>query len=324
MEQVERKEVSSSSTDQPKSGKKRGRMTGFEEWGGYMAAKKEKLSVQFEAQKPHVDENEVSQIFRGVAIFVNGYTRPTAEELKQLMLKHGGTYHYYHHSQRTTHVIATNLPDSKVKNLKDGEKVVKPEWIIDSIKANKLLPYQDYLLYSPKLVSGQATLNVINYSSVGQAGFSRDKDVTSESKHSDCSSADASLHSCGEITGCSYSQSKTEKENYLNNNSTVCSSNMPFDDSKSVSNIEIDHLSSISETHKITSEKTQKSGFSVKAGDPQFLSEFYSHSRLHHISTAGQELKQYVQEMIHARKGKGFPGREKLQHLKETLSLIHI
>lgn len=319
--QTERMEFTSGSANAQERSRKRGRMTGFEEWGGYMAAKKEKLNVQFEDQKPQVHDCE-AQIFKGVAIFVNGYTRPSAEELKQLMLKHGGTYHYYQHPQRTTHIIATNLPDSKVKNLKDDEKVVKPEWITDSIKASKLLPYQDYLLYTLKQVFGQATLNVTkSSSSVDQTVVCEEKHVANVGKHNDCSGANTSLPSCSEITEPSYSPSKREDENCLNNISTVLSSNVPSDDSSlNLSHIETHQLPSISETHKIASEKTQRSGFSVKAGDPQFLAEFYSHSRLHHISTAGQELKQYVQELIHAQKGKGFPGREKLKHLKESNS----
>ena len=43
---------------------------------------------------------------------------------------HGGNYEHYHSKTKVTHVIATNLPDSKVRELK-GEKVVRPEWIIE-------------------------------------------------------------------------------------------------------------------------------------------------------------------------------------------------
>lgn len=45
---------------------------GFEEWGGYMAAKKSKLQEQF-SEDAKVEETETG-IFAGVAIFVNGYT----------------------------------------------------------------------------------------------------------------------------------------------------------------------------------------------------------------------------------------------------------
>ena len=43
-------------------------------------------------------------IFRGIAIFVNGYTDPTADELKRIMMVNGGIYHHYK-SSKTTHII---------------------------------------------------------------------------------------------------------------------------------------------------------------------------------------------------------------------------
>ncbi|XP_054716537.1 DNA repair protein REV1-like [Uloborus diversus] len=52
---------------------------------------------------------------------------------------------------------------------------------------------------------------------------------------------------------------------------------------------------------------------SMKAGHPAFLSEFYGHSRLHHISTAGQELKRYVQSLAESNAERIFPAREKLK-----------
>ncbi|GFN74880.1 DNA repair protein rev1 [Plakobranchus ocellatus] len=56
----------------------------------------------------------------------------------------------------------------------------------------------------------------------------------------------------------------------------------------------------------------QGSNTIAKAGDKGFLSEFYSNSRLHHLSTWGAEFKAYVSEI--QRKGcTSFPGREKLR-----------
>lgn len=50
----------------------------------------------------------------------------------------------------------------------------------------------------------------------------------------------------------------------------------------------------------------------AKAGDPSFLFEFYSHSRLHHISTWGAELRAYVSKLQKESRGH-FPGRDKLR-----------
>ncbi|XP_022099983.1 DNA repair protein REV1-like isoform X2 [Acanthaster planci] len=54
----------------------------------------------------------------------------------------------------------------------------------------------------------------------------------------------------------------------------------------------------------------------AKAGDPNFLSEFYSNSRLHHISTWGAEFKAFVNK-LQSLGDISFPGREKLRRFIE-------
>ncbi len=46
------------------------------------------------------------------------------------MMLHGGQFHVYYSRSKTTHIIANNLPNSKIQELK-GEKIMKPEWITD-------------------------------------------------------------------------------------------------------------------------------------------------------------------------------------------------
>ncbi|XP_066863194.1 DNA repair protein REV1 isoform X1 [Kogia breviceps] len=129
----------------------------WEKWGGYMAAKVQKLEQQFRSDAAIQKDGASSTIFSGVAIYVNGYTDPSAEELRKLMMLHGGQYHVYYSRSKTTHIIATNLPNAKIKELK-GEKVIRPEWIVESIKAGRLLSYVPYQLYS-KQSSTQKGLN---------------------------------------------------------------------------------------------------------------------------------------------------------------------
>lgn len=71
---------------------------------------------------------------------------PSADELKLIMMENGGVYHHYHRPNLTTHVIASNLPTAKLKLLKQY-KIVKPEWISDSLKEGRLLNFRDYLLF---------------------------------------------------------------------------------------------------------------------------------------------------------------------------------
>ncbi|XP_021113732.1 DNA repair protein REV1 isoform X2 [Heterocephalus glaber] len=129
----------------------------WEKWGGYMAAKVQKLEEQFRSDAAMQKDGTSSTIFSGVAIYVNGYTDPSAEELRKLMMLHGGQYHVYYSRSKTTHIIATNLPTAKIKELK-GEKVIRPEWIVESIKAGRLLSYIPYQLYT-KQSTAQKSLN---------------------------------------------------------------------------------------------------------------------------------------------------------------------
>ncbi len=74
--------------------------------------------------------DEVSRnLFKNIGIFVNGYTNPTAIEIKALMHKHGGIFFEYP-NEGITHYIASNLAHSKAIAFKN-KLVVKPEWITD-------------------------------------------------------------------------------------------------------------------------------------------------------------------------------------------------
>uniref|UniRef100_A0A8K9V5S0 DNA repair protein REV1 n=1 Tax=Oncorhynchus mykiss TaxID=8022 RepID=A0A8K9V5S0_ONCMY len=114
-----------------------------------MASKVSKLDEQFKLDAPREKPKDgaCSSIFTGVAIYVKGYTEPSVDELRRLMLLHGGQFHVYYSHSHTTHIIANNLPNSKIQELRD-QKVVRPEWITDSIKAGHLLSYLQYQLYA--------------------------------------------------------------------------------------------------------------------------------------------------------------------------------
>lgn len=49
-----------------------------------------------------------------------------------------------HLISEVTHIIATNLPDSKVVA---DEIVLHPNWILESIQKNQLLPIDNYILH---------------------------------------------------------------------------------------------------------------------------------------------------------------------------------
>ncbi|XP_059613609.1 DNA repair protein Rev1 isoform X2 [Phlebotomus argentipes] len=184
---------------------------GFAQFGGYMDAKISKLEQQFLDNAKHSGVQK-SSLFSGISIYVNGHTNPSAEALKMIMMEHGGVYHTYERSH-TTFIVASNLPDVKVRKMQPSKTIIKPEWIVDCLKENKILDHKKYL--------------------------------------------------------------------YEFN-------------------------------HKVSQPKLS---FSRTAVNPNFLSEFYSNSRLHHISTLGLALKDYVNDLREKHKG-DFPARSEINVAK--------
>lgn len=83
-------------------------------------------------------------IFRGVVAHVNGYTQPSLNDLHNLVVSYGGGFMQYLDGKTTvTHIIASNLtPKKKIEFSR--YRIVKPAWIVDSIEAGKLLPWDAY------------------------------------------------------------------------------------------------------------------------------------------------------------------------------------
>lgn len=267
-----------------------------------MNAKRQKLQDQFVEDAPGQlqKEGSGSKIFAGIRIHVNGYTKPSSDELKRLMMLHGGGYEHYLYRTRVTHVIATNLPNSKVKELK-GLKVVSPEWIIDSVAAGKLLPYTKYQLYT------------------AQSGLQKGLQSYSVSREN----SDQSVGTLQPTNSSNYSLSD-ESSNHLEGTLQSINSN------SHISELSVPDVSYAGQSTAAAGSLDEEMDFGVekspmkrqttatastispaKAGDPKFLNEFYSHSRLHYLSTWKAEWKNYVNEL--QKKGNNFPGRDRLR-----------
>lgn len=115
---------------------------GYEGFGEYMEKKKAKLMQQ---QKELIQIR--SDIFKGLRFYINGYTQPSATELKELILEHGGIYEQYYTSRPNIYMVTTHLPQTKIDKVSENQVIIKPEWIIDSIRSEQLLAINDYRLY---------------------------------------------------------------------------------------------------------------------------------------------------------------------------------
>ena len=144
---------------------------GASKFGGfndYFRRKKIKLQNLDAERRANADK---PQIFRGVVAHVNGYTQPSLNDLHNLIIDHGGGFLQYLDGKTTvTHVIASNLtPKKKVEFRK--YRIVKPAWVIDSVKTGKLLPWNEY-----RIVDEGEKQNVLGFqggSMVSQANTQR-------------------------------------------------------------------------------------------------------------------------------------------------------
>ncbi|KAF4335725.1 DNA repair REV1 [Fusarium beomiforme] len=113
----------------------------FNGFNDYFRRKKIKLQnldadIRANSDKP--------QIFKGIVAHVNGYTQPPLHVLHHEIVQHGGGFLQYLDSKTmATHIIASTLPPKKSVDF-SRYRVVKPAWIMDSIKAGQLLPWSNY------------------------------------------------------------------------------------------------------------------------------------------------------------------------------------
>ncbi|KAH8260623.1 hypothetical protein KR038_009064 [Drosophila bunnanda] len=260
---------------------------GFGEWGGYFEAKKSKLEEQFIAAS---DPFRKSDLFQGISIFVNGRTDPSADELKRIMMVHGGTYHHYERSH-TTYTIASTLPDVKVRNM-NLSKFISAKWVVDCLAQKKIVDYKPYLLFTNQKTSQPR----ITFANVKNRSANETKTEAEPPTEPPPEKMEVELSAVlEELQQAVYTS--PEKKAVIS-----CLSE---------TNQSINNLSSTS----------SNSNHARTAADPSFLSEFYKNSRLHHIATLGAGFKQYICELRQANANKGFPMRAKLKHLKEATDL---
>lgn len=236
----------------------------------YFYVKRRKLRDQFEAMGSETRSN----IFQGVTIYVNGWTQPRAEELKEMMHAHGGKYEFNLYSRSAvTHTIASNLPNSKV--LKLGSSLVcKPSWIVDSIAAKKLLPVDSYLLYKPR-DGGQSKLSLSKKKKAGEELEEEvnDGDELDEVKKKKDKDGDE-LEEEVKKTARDELEKEVKKKNA----------------SKELDEREAAPVDTGRGAKKSTRDQDSKASNQVN--------EFFAHSRLHYLSTWSTELKQFTAEML--------------------------
>ncbi|KAM1233608.1 hypothetical protein ACFX2J_003293 [Malus domestica] len=290
----------------------------FSDFGSYMVEKNRKLHNQFGTEasaSSHSGSNTGNDIFRGVSIFVDGYTVPPNQELRGYMLHFGGKYENYFSRYRVTHIICSNLPDSKIKNLRSfsgGLPVVKPSWILDSVSANKLLSWVPYQLeqiacnqpllsafFSPKVIpdSGDPLRDAANQVTYESEVTSLVGAIVEDATGSDVG---RSTEHRGQISG--------ESDNIMFENDNGEPGQVPYVSSEKDCEVQIVDMTTLdAEEHDSVKDELQCSIHQTSAsdcsyhlpsssnvgssrshstlGDSNFVENYFKSSRLHFIGT---------------------------------------
>lgn len=129
--------------------------------------RRKKIKLQNLDAELRSSSSENPQIFRGVVAHVNGYTQPSLNDLHSLIVTHGGGFlQYLDGKTMVTHIIASNLtPKKKIEFRR--YRIVKPAWVVDSVEAGRLLPWDGYRVLEEGV--GQQILGFDNGSVVSQA-----------------------------------------------------------------------------------------------------------------------------------------------------------
>ncbi|CAE7249401.1 Rev1 [Symbiodinium sp. CCMP2592] len=140
--------------------------SGFFGGGGYdyMVEKNRKLKEQFAAAAATSGETGKASIFRGLSFWMTGRTCLPDQELKRIIVEHGGVYEQYGFTH-VTHIIADNLASgnqtwAELKKRSKRVNVVTSSWVTACVQEGRRLPEMRFM---PKcLSSGSSMLSFLD------------------------------------------------------------------------------------------------------------------------------------------------------------------
>ncbi|KAH8130078.1 DNA repair protein REV1 [Trichoderma asperellum] len=318
----------------------------FNGFGDYFRRKKIKLQnldaeIRASSNKP--------PIFKGIVAHVNGYTQPPLHVLHHDIVQHGGGFLQYLDSKTmATHIITANLTLKKAAEF-SRYRIVKPAWIVDSIKAGKLLPWTDY-----RVITESPSQKVLMFGSSG--GLTQTspspvrrtyKEQTENSFYTDQIKAESQSQLTSQLLDKSVlpSRRQAERSDDILPNASGLVASKPGDDmdysanatDNSESKVELEaqlvpdstslvdslklspkHMTS--EEHNawlLSDPKIRQSS----TANPDFLKQFYSESRLHHLSTWKASLKSSMQRLASE---KGLSNQKKTRRPGSRRYIMHV
>jgi BRCT domain, a BRCA1 C-terminus domain/impB/mucB/samB family len=279
------------------------------------------------------DQNVVADIFRGCFVYINGTTEPPVEELRRLIIRHGGVCDNYKTS-RITHFACNNFTDAQLKNIREKVKIkekviyVTTNWILDSIGKQKKLSEADY---SPIGLKDRHGSNIVQiFSGFGarvmsdsapedavypkQPNLSADDSdvVTSVDTNNGAASLSSSRNSCTYDEMISRSEVLQEQNrtrgnsNFRNTGGSsdiVGSSNEDKDSFLSDKNSDMDSTRSHQKEQQLVNRNRQHPRIASVETEPEmFLKQYFTQSRLHFIGSWRNRLPTMVNRLLKMKK----------------------
>ncbi|POR39457.1 DNA repair protein REV1 [Tolypocladium paradoxum] len=311
----------------------------FHGFGDYFRRKKIKLQnldadMRVASDKP--------QIFKGIVAHVTGYTQPPLHILHREIVQHGGGFLQYLDSKTmATHIIASTLPPKKSVDF-GRYRIVKPAWVVDSVQAGKLMPWADYRVLDDgprqKVLKFDGGKGLTQASPQARQGYREQTDssfYTSQMRAAAASLPSQDLSQVAEklqTPGRSQALKRViDLQDAPGSDSNPCFTNsitaqelsttgdgiaaiqapaiaspppgpQPDDETPAEATLVAGPLKNMtSEEHNawlLSDPRLRKSS----TANPEFLKQFYSESRLHHLSTWKAGLKSSMQRLA-AEKG---------------------
>ena len=219
----------------------------------------------------------------GVVVLINGFTSPDAPTIQRMLQRHGGDVEKYETS-RVTHIVATALSTAKAliyKRQRNPTPVVRPEWIVDSCKEGKVLPYALYLLDEVR-DDNVGTKTVKSFFPPSSASKKQDW-VRNDATTSRCTDGNLRLESAGPETH-SCNVGKEDSVDRIQEATSTNKKGMHGPPSRSHSAVGVPR--SQKRTNLPSSSLIRTVGT-----DPEFLNSYFKNSRLSFIGSFKQRAK---------------------------------
>ena len=299
---------------------------GFADYFRRKKVKLQNLDADLRAQSP-----TRPQLFQGVVAHVNGYTQPSLHHLHSLIVQHGGGFlQYLDAKTHVTHIIASSLTPKKHLEFR-RYRVVKPAWIVDTVRLGRLLPWHHYRLVdegetqkvlaldSPNMTARppkkpQGYRHESDSSVFNRSWFEQLEDAARTPTPTPASTSPRPDAPAATVTTTTDDDDKNSNNNN-NDNDNDNDKNNGNDNKNGIGN------NLTAEEHNAILLRDPRIRKSTVV-DPNFLEQYYRESRLHHLSTWKAHLKSQLQALASEKNPPQKPKQKRPQNARRYI--LHV